>query len=119
MCDPFGSQTRAHHRQQEQMRAESAQRGMIEAAARERQAQEQRMLAFQQAAQKQQEEAMAAILASSKSPMKVRGTEDATTPLMRTKQKQPGAQTGIASLRINRTPGYNIGSMGASGTNVG
>lgn len=118
MCDPFGSQTRAHHRQQEQMRAESAQRGMIEAAERARQAEQQRMLAFQQAAQKQQEEALAAIVASSKSPMKVKGTEDATTPLMRTKQKQSGAQAGIASLRINRTPGTNL-SMGTSGTNIG
>jgi|694.fasta_scaffold59203_9 hypothetical protein len=117
MCDPFGSQTRAHHRQQEQMRAESAQRGMIEQAERDRRAQEERMIAFQTAASKQQQEAMAAIAAANRLPVKTGASEAAATPLMRTKQKQ--TPTSLASLRINRTPGSNIGGMGSSGTNVG
>jgi len=107
-----------HHRQEDIRRAAAEAGAMRETAERQRREQEQRMLAFQQVAQKQQEEALAAIVASSKAPMKVKTAEDATTPLMRTKQKKFGAQAGIASLRINRTPGTNLG-MGTSGTNIG
>jgi hypothetical protein len=108
-----------HHRQEDIRRAAAEAGAMREAAERARREQEERMIAFQTEANNRQQEALKAIADSSKMPIKVKTAAEATTPLMRTKQKQPGAQTGIASLRINRTPGYNIGSMGASGTNVG
>ena len=113
MCD---GGRRAHHRQQEQMRAETAQRDIFEQAQRDRQAELDRMMAMQAAADRRQQEAMKMIAESSKAPFKVKTAADATTPLMRTKQKQN--PTGIAALRINRTPSTNIG-MGTSGTNIG
>jgi len=105
-----------HHRQEDIRRAGQQYAGAIQMAEMDRRAQEERMLAFQTAANKQQQEALAAIAAASKAPVKVGGAESATTPIMRTKQKQ--ATANLASLRINRTPGTNIG-IGASGTNVG
>jgi len=115
MC---GGGRAAHHRQQEQMRAETAQRNIFEQAQRDRQAELDRMMAMQQEADKRQQDALRMIAESSKQPFKVKTAADATTPLMRTRQKAPGGATGIASLRINRTPGANIGA-GASGTNIG
>lgn len=112
MC---GGGRRAHHRAQEQMRAETAQRNIFEQAQRDRQAELDRMMAMQQEADKRQQDALRMIAESSKQPFKVKTAADATTPLMRTKQKSSG--TGVASLRINRTPGTNIG-MGSSGTNI-
>ena len=109
---------RAHHRQQEQMRAETAQRNIFEQAQRDRQAELDRMMAMQQEADKRQQDALRMIAESSKQPFKVKTAADATTPLMRTRQKSSGAATGLASLRINRTPGANIGA-GTSGTNIG
>ena len=109
---------RPEHHRQEDIRREAAQRGaMMEQAERDRRAQEERMIAFQAAATKQQQEAMAAIAAANRLPVKTGASEAAATPLMRTKQKQ--TPTSLASLRINRTPGSNIGGMGSSGTNVG
>jgi len=113
-----GAARREHHRQQEQMRAETAQRNIIEQAERDRQAEQARMQQLQAEADKRQQEALKMIAESSKVPFKVKTAAEATTPLMRTRQKAPGAATGIASLRINRTPGTNI-DMGASGTNIG
>ena len=106
----------AHHKQQEQMRAETRQRDIAEQAERDRQAEIARMQQMQEAANQRQQEALRAIAESSKQPFKVKTAADATTPLMKTKQKSSGA--GIASLRINRTPGTNIGP-GTSGTNIG
>ena len=116
MC--FGSAKKQHHQQQEQMRAETRQRDIYEQAQRDRQAELDRMMAMQQEADKRQQDALRMIAESSKQPFKVKTAADATTPLMRTRQKAPGGATGIASLRINRTPGTNIG-MGTSGTNIG
>ena len=113
-----GAARREHHRQQEQMRAETRQRDIYEQAERDRQAEIARMQAMQEAANQRQQEALRQIAESSKAPFKVKTAADAVTPLMRTRQKAPGASTGVASLRINRTPGTNIG-MGASGTNIG
>ena len=113
MC---GGGRREHHRQQEQMRAETAQRNIFEQAQRDRQAELDRMLAMQSDADQRQQAALRAIAESSKAPFKVKTAADATTPLMRTRQKQDTAN--LASLRINRTPGTNIG-MGTSGTNIG
>jgi hypothetical protein len=115
MC---GSKKREHHRQQEQMRAETRMRDIQEQAERDRQAEINRMMAMQAEAAKRQQEALQMIAESSKQPFKIKTGEDATTPLMRTRQKAAGSATGIASLRINRTPGTNIG-MGTSGTNIG
>ena len=109
---------RAHHRQQEQMRAETAQRNISDQAQRDRQAELDRMMAMQQEADRRQQDALRMIAESSKQPFKVKTAADATTPLMRTRQKSSGAATGLASLRINRTPGANIGA-GTSGTNIG
>jgi len=111
-----GAARREHHRQQEQMRAETAQRNIYEQAERDRQAEIARMQQMQNEANQRQQEALRMIAESSKAPFKVRTGEMATTPIMRTKQKQ--SQTGVSSLRINRTPGTNIG-MGVSGTNIG
>ena len=113
MC---GGGRRAHHRAQEQMRAETAQRNIFEQAQRDRQMELNRMMAMQQDADRRQQDALRMIAESSKQPFKVRTAADATTPLMRTRQKT--TPTGVASLRINRTPGTNIG-MGSSGTNIG
>lgn len=107
-----------HHIEEEKRRAAAEAGAMREIAERERAAQEARMLAFQEAANKQQMAALQRIAESSKAPMKVRTAADATTPLMRTRQKSPGSAVGIASLRINRTPGTNV-EMGTSGTNIG
>ena len=113
-----GAARREHHRQQEQMRAETRQRDIYEQAERDRQAEIARMQALQDAANQRQQEALRMIAESSKQPFKVKTAADATTPLMRTRQKSSGAATGLASLRINRTPGTNIGA-GTSGTNIG
>ena len=113
MC---GGGRREHHRQQETMRAETAQRNIFEQAQRDRQAELDRMLAMQADADQRQQSALRAIAESSKAPFKVKTAADATTPLMRTRQKQDTAN--LASLRINRTPSTNIG-MGTSGTNIG
>ena len=113
MC---GGGRRAHHRAQEQMRAETAQRNIFEQAQRDRQMELNRMMAMQQDADRRQQEALRMIAESSKQPFKVKSTAEATTPLMRTRQKT--TPTGVASLRIKRTPGTNIG-MGSSGTNIG
>ncbi len=111
-----GAARREHHRQQEQMRAETAQRNIFEQAERDRQAELVRMQQMQADADQRQQAALRAIAESSKQPFKVKTAADATTPLMRTRQKQDTAN--LASLRINRTPGTNIG-MGTSGTNIG
>lgn len=102
-------------RQQPQREDQSA---ILEQARRDRQVQEERMAAMQAAADKRQQETLQMIAETSKQPLKVKTAAEATTPLMRTRQKAPGTTSNIASLRINRTPGTNIG-MGASGTNVG
>ena len=81
-----------------------------------REAEQARMASMQADADRRQQEALRAIAESSKQPFKVKTAADATTPLMRTRQKQDTAN--LASLRINRTPGTNIG-MGTSGTNIG
>jgi hypothetical protein len=98
------------------MRAETRQRDIFEQAQRDRQAELVRMASMQADADRRQQEALRAIAESSKAPFKVKTAADATTPLMRTRQKQDTAN--LASLRINRTPGTNIG-MGTSGTNIG
>jgi len=116
MCVGGGAARRAHHRQQEQMRAETAQRNIYEQAERDRAAELARIQGMQAEADRRQQEALRAIAESSRQPFKVKTAADATTPLMRTRQKQDTAN--LASLRINRTPGTNIG-MGASGTNIG
>jgi len=81
-----------------------------------REAEQARMASMQADADRRQQEALRAIAESSKAPFKVKTAADAVTPLMRTRRKQDTAN--LASLRINRTPGTNIG-MGASGTNIG
>ncbi len=106
-----------HHRQEEIRRAAAEAGAMREIADRERRAQEKRLQAFQEAANKQQMEALKMISESSKQPFKTKTIAD-TTPIMRTKQKQPGTAASISSLRINRTPGTNI-NVGTSGTNIG
>jgi type VI protein secretion system component Hcp len=106
----------AHHKQQEQMRAETRMRDIQEQAERDRQAEQARMQAMQEAAAQRQQEALRQIAESSKQPIKIKTAADAATPLLKTKQKQ--ATSGLASLRINRTPGTNIGT-GTSGTNIG
>jgi len=116
MC--FGSSKKQHHRQQEQMRAETRQRDIYEQAQRDRQAEIDRMMAMQAAADKRQQEALAMIAESSKQPFKLRTAAEAATPLLKTKQKTAQAQRGVSSLRISRTPGTNIG-MGEGGTNIG
>ena len=116
MC--FGSSKKQHHRQQEQMRAETAQRNIFEQAQRDRQAEIDRMTAMQSEADKRQQEALAMITESSKQPFKLRTAAEAATPIMRTRQKTAQAQRGVSSLRISRTPGTNIG-MGQGGTNIG
>jgi len=113
MC---GGGRREHHRQQEQMRAETAQRNIYEQAERDRLAQAEAMRRMQEEAQARQQESLRMIAESSKQPFKVKTKEDATTPLMRTRQKK--STSGIASLRINRSPGANVGT-GTSGTNIG
>jgi len=115
MC---GGGRRAHHRQQEQMRAETAQRNIYEQAERDRQAEQARMQAMQADADRRQQEALRAIAESSKQPFQVRTMADAGTPIMRTKQKAADARRGITDLRISRTPNVNIGT-GSSGTNIG
>ena len=107
---------REHHRQQEQMRAETAQRNIFDQAQRDRQKELDRMMAMQAEADKRQQEALKMIAESSRQPIKVKTAADARTPIMRTKQKT--SATGIASLRINRTPSTNIG-ISTSGTNIG
>jgi membrane protein involved in colicin uptake len=106
-----------HHIEEEKRRAAAEMGAMREAAERQRQAELDRMAAMQAEASKRQEEALKAIAESSKVPFKVKTAADATTPLMRTRQKAPGSTSSIASLRINRTPGTNIGT-GSSGTNI-
>jgi len=115
MC---GGAKRAHHANVERERYESLQRGIAEQAERDRQAQMDRMAAMQAESDKRQQEALKMIADSSKVPFKVKTAAEATTPLMRTRQKAPGASSSIASLRINRTPGTNL-DLGASGTNIG
>ena len=116
MC--FGSTKKKHHQQQEQMRAETAQRNIFEQAQRDRQAELDRMMAMQQEADKRQQDALRMIADSSKQPFKLRTAAEAATPLLKTKQKTAQAQRGVSSLRIGRTPGTNIG-MGQGGTNIG
>jgi hypothetical protein len=115
MC---GSKKREHHRQQEQMRAETAQRNIYEQAERDRLGEQARMQAMQADADRRQQEALRAIAESSKQPFQVRTMADAGTPIMRTKQKAADARRGIADLRIARTLGTNTGA-GTSGTNIG
>ena len=115
MC---GGAKKAHHAAVERERYENIQRGIADQAERDRQAQLTAMKTMQEAADKRQQETLQMIADSSKQPFKVKTAADATTPLMRTKQKSAGAATGVASLRINRTPGTNIG-MGTGGTNIG
>ena len=115
MC---GGAKRAHHANVERERYENLQRGIAEQAERDRQAQMDRMAAMQVESDKRQQEALKMIADSSKVPFKVKTAAEATTPLMRTRQKSSGSATGLASLRINRTPGANIGA-GTSGTNIG
>jgi len=113
MC---GGAKRAHHANVERERYESLQRSIAEQAERDRQLQIDRMTAMQAESDKRQQEALKMLAESSRQPFKVKTAADATTPIMRTKQK-PSA-TGIASLRINRTPSTNIG-ISTSGTNIG
>lgn len=113
MC---GGAKRAHHARVERERYEGLQAGIAAQAERNRQVQLEAMTAMQQEANKRQEEALRLIAESSKQPIKVKTAEDATTPLMRTRQKS--STSNIGSLRINRTPGTNVG-MGISGTNIG
>jgi len=115
MC---GGGRRAHHRQQEQMRAETAQRNIFEQAQRDRQSEIDRMMAMQQEADRRQQDALRMISESSKQPFRLRTAAEAATPLLKTKQKTAQAQRGVSSLRISRTPGTNIG-MGEGGTNIG
>ena len=117
MCFGGGAR-REHHRQQEQMRAETAQRNILEQAQRDRQSEIDRMMAMQAEADKRQQQALAMISESSKQPFKLRTAAEAATPSLRTRQKTAQAQRGISSLRISRTPGTNIG-MGQGGTNIG
>jgi hypothetical protein len=107
-----------HHIEEEKRRAAAEAGAMREIAERERRAQEERMRAFQEEANKQQVAALQMIAESSKAPVKVKTATEATTPLMRTRQKAPGKTASVSSLRINRTPGTNI-DLGTSGTNVG
>jgi hypothetical protein len=117
MCDTSGGK-RAHHAAQERMREESRIAGLYAQAERARQAELDRMTAMQNEANQRQQEALKAIADSSKAATRVRMASDAATPIMRTKQKRPGEAVGVASLRINRTPGTNV-EMGTSGTNLG
>jgi hypothetical protein len=114
MC--FGNQKKQHHANVERERYEAIQRGIAAQAARDRQLQIDRMTAMQAEADKRQQEALKMIAESSRQPIKVKTAADARTPIMRTKQKT--SATGIASLRINRTPSTNIG-ISTSGTNIG
>lgn len=84
----------------------------------QRKQEEQRMLDYQQQTLKKQEEALATIVASSRKPVAIGPSGLASTPVMRTNQKQASSRSTVASLRINRTPGANI-NMGGSGTNIG
>lgn len=106
----------AQHIAIEKRRDEAYSQSIQAAAQKQRLAQEARMMEFQAEANRRQQEALAAIAASSKQPIRIKDAESAVTPIMRTKQKQ--SPTGLSSLRINRTPGTNVG-MGASGTNIG
>jgi hypothetical protein len=100
------------------MREEARIAGMYAEAERARKAELDRMQALQTEANQRQQEALKMIAESSKVPMKVKTAAEATTPLMRTRQKAPGTTTGVSSLRINRTPGTNV-DLGTSGTNIG
>ena len=117
MC-PGNQRRREHHRQQEQMRAETAQRNIYEQAERDRQAELARMQQLQNEANMRQQQALAAIAESSKQPIKIKTGEEAATPIMRTRQKSAEARRSLADLRISRTPAANIGA-GTSGTNIG
>ena len=114
MC--FGQARREHHRQVEQQRYDANIRAQQEEANRQYQLQLQRMQEMQLAANQRQQEALKAIADSSKQAIKIKTSQDATTPLMRTRQKK--STSGIASLRINRTPGANVAAS-SSGTNIG
>lgn len=114
MC---GGKARERERKARQ-RAEGRMYDLQRQADADRQAEADRLQAFQQQAAQQQQQALQAIAEASKQPFKVKTAEEATTPLMRTKQKSASATKGVASLRINRTPGTNIG-MGTGGTNIG
>ena len=105
-----------HHKQEEIRRAGGIATSIAHQAMLDRRAEQDRMVAMQQEADRRQQEALRMIAESSKQPFKVKTAADATTPLMRTRQKQ--SPTGVAALRINRTPSTNIG-MGIGGTNIG
>jgi hypothetical protein len=90
MC---GGGRRQHHRQQEQMRAETAQRNIFDQAQRDRQAELDRMTAMQQEADRRQQDALRMIADSSKQPFKLRTAAEAATPLLRTKSENSTSST--------------------------
>lgn len=110
----------AHHIEEEKRREAQYLADMERQAAAARQAEMDRMMAFQQQAAERQTEALRQITETAKAPIKVKTTADATTPIMSTRQKKMKEATGVAALRINRTPGTNLDlGIGSSGTNIG
>ena len=110
-----------HHIEEEKRRAAAEVGRLAAEAERLRKAQEERMMSFQAEANQRQEQALAAIVESAKAPVKVKTAAEATTPLMRTRQKPSGKSTGVASLRINRPSVTNLGTnvgTGISGANI-
>ena len=104
-----------HHIEEEKRRAAGIAAAAAHQAELDRRAQEDRMRQAQEAAQKMQQEMLQQVAASMKQPIRTRSMEDAGTPIMRTQQKTTAQRRGVASLRIARTPGLNIGGTGASG----
>lgn len=111
-----------HHIEEEKRRAAAAEGRLREEAKRDREAQEQRLMALQAKAEERQQEVLTTIIESAKQPVKVKTALDATTPLMSTRQKPSKKAAGVASLRINRAPDTNLSTnvgTGISGVNIG
>ena len=103
----------AHHIEEEKRRAAAEMGAMRQTAESQRLAELARMTKMQLEADARQREVLRMIADTAKQAFKTKA--DAITPLLRTKRKASTAN--VASLRINRTPGTNVG-VGSSGTNI-
>lgn len=113
----FGAKKRAHHRQQEQMRAETAARNIQEQAQRDFEAQQAALRQMQEQAANAQMAMLKQIEESSRQPYKVKTSEDTVNPILGLRNKTTNKKRNVNDLRIARNATVNVG--GNAGTNMG
>ena len=113
----FGAKKRAHHRQQEQMRAETRERDIREQAQRDFEAQQAALRQMQEQAAAAQMAMLKQIEESSRQPYQVKTNEDTVNPILGLRNKTANKKRNVNDLRIARNATVNVG--GNAGTNMG